>query len=1021
MPEKNPKIKSIFSLEKTAQEITPAKEEQSPKEKKIREFSLKKLREKGPEAKAEALWSFWQSFKDSWLEYIKEKRESGDSQSLALMDIFDDENPLTQEFKSRLENARILSLLKEMYSDEETRLVYEQGMKKYAEQWASVNGNWPKYQELRNDEDIWEEEEAQLQKKRFEGLRQGREKGAVLEELAIASSAMAENKARQAELLAKNPDLAARAVFSELKELKEQLDGPDHFMWTKSRHKILEAIEDAVASANTLRMVVLEGQSGTGKTTLAKAVAQLFTGEAPIIKEADERMKVDRELLADKNLRGGTDYGPVLYGLTGKKTADQASPEHQGLAVFIDEANKAEDIGTLATLCDRLRSGEPTGYSTNGADPKDLVLSKAIVLGAQNPAGSRFRRTSYTPEIQRKMKMIPVEYFPQSAENPELFETFLVALMDDSNRIQANKAELGPIYNEKHKEENGKNITEEVLDGDPKAGGELWRLAQALSQAYENLYGRDNILSRGNPEALISGSVLTPGDIFLWLKEYRLLAREGKSLKSFLSEKLVEWLETAFTADDYLEDKDLYIKLFAEYGLIAGGGNAKLEPLAGPKISLDIITDKELAQLSPRVPRKAEIKDNTPAAPEYADEFIDYGGKKRVKVSLDKVAAPKGRYVSPDKAGEDLTFTFVGLIKECAKFPELKGKWLVESGKGDREIIDSLDELERLHGNYQFTVFNAKNPYHEAFKEAGIIDQANNPEQQDLEVDLQEILSKDRRAYQEVTFWLDRNMAGHLPENMEDFNLSEEDIELIGSRMELGEIPLFVPGRLAQIKGLKTAIEKLKPRFKKDGQEGQVADTYLWDYIDSLISFMEKIAGKPDMTIKEKDKLKAEIAPFLKAGEDPELLFQAVLSIPESPYISLITPSQSPEERTKNKALGAQKAEFEKIKQEFIDLNEGITLEMVNITSIAEYLILQNRFTDRVLEAKALNDLVPLDDYRRTGGTFSRFIDLPVASDGSVPDGIWFSDASQLVLDGDVVDAHSRSGFRFSVRIPRKI
>ena len=336
------------------------------------------------------------------------------------------------------------------------------------------------------------------------------------------------------------------------------------------------------------------------------------------------------------------------------------------------------------------------------------------------------------------------------------------------------------------------------------------------------------------------------------------------------------------------------------------------------------------------------------------------------------------------------------------------------------EIESVLFELKELLFKYEFTAPNAINPYAEAMKEGGITNPDLIAEKQDLTINLQELLTGDREAYEKakISEWVN-----DLPENIADLNLTNEQIEAIKQRVEKGEILIVMPGRQAQIAGLSQVILKLKPVWIKDGKEEPVKEAYHWDYLDNLIGLMNEIAQNPGLTPKKQQEIEAKIQALLKDKYSPsssKMIFDAVNAIPEHPYVALISPTQSPEAETKNLNLNDQIARFKEIKASIQKQNPDLNPA---ITSIAEYLALQNRFTARAKAlaesqgGKKLKNLSPLDDYYRTGGTFSRFIDLPVSADGSVPLGGWSAGSSQVFLSGGDVGADDYGGFRFSVRV----
>ncbi|MDP1709852.1 MAG: hypothetical protein Q8L21_03115, partial [Candidatus Komeilibacteria bacterium] len=181
-----------------------------------------------------------------------------------------------------------------------------------------------------------------------------------------------------------------------------------------------------------------------------------------------------------------------------------------------------------------------------------------------------------------------------------------------------------------------------------------------------------------------------------------------------------------------------------------------------------------------------------------------------------------------------------------------------------------------------------------------------------------------------------------------------------------------------------------------------------------------KLAGGHKLSAQEIKDIKEKVNPLVKdqiGGADQ--LIAAVESLPENPYIFTAKPEQKNEARTRDKRLEEQIKELAKIKAETKKENPDIDIDVI---SPGEYLALQNRAADRAIElaasrGKTLDSLLPLDDYSRNDGTFSRFIDLPLSADGGVPFGYWYSGWSRLSLYRDGGSAHSLCGFRVSVRV----
>jgi transcriptional regulator with AAA-type ATPase domain len=132
-----------------------------------------------------------------------------------------------------------------------------------------------------------------------------------------------------------SPELAARLSFERVKEYRRQLS-KDGFIWTPSREEYFRKIIDHLVVVNQNRPLLLSGETGTGKTRLARAVAKRLTGKAAY--EVGEEAKTDiRPLLGSRTIdpQGSyVNYGQLGQALSGKETSRDVGIKKPAMVVF---------------------------------------------------------------------------------------------------------------------------------------------------------------------------------------------------------------------------------------------------------------------------------------------------------------------------------------------------------------------------------------------------------------------------------------------------------------------------------------------------------------------------------------------------------------------------------------------------------------------------------------------------------------------------------------------------------------
>lgn len=227
-----------------------------------------------------------------------------------------------------------------------------------------------------------------------------------------------------------------------------------------------------------------------------------------------------------------------------------------------------------------------------------LFLYCAMVNLASDRYSSRKR---IPPEVLRKFAKIDVDYAPQTAKDPELYEMFLGALIDENGRLRASKKEIAPGYTYEEKTETvkieGQTLDRKVklrhLETKESEGGFLWRLSNALNELNKSYSHKPTVLNARGEAQFLKDLVLDIGTVLKWLGDYRTVGRK-KSLECYISERIeAEFLsKAAYTQDD----RQLLKDFLKHYSIDVQ--KAIDNP---PFIEMEILTQGDIGLLSPRV------------------------------------------------------------------------------------------------------------------------------------------------------------------------------------------------------------------------------------------------------------------------------------------------------------------------------------------------------------------------------------------------------------------------------------
>ncbi|MEI7741193.1 MAG: AAA family ATPase [bacterium] len=665
----------------------------------------RKVAEMSTPEKAQLLWDSYQDLKTVWRAFLIQKKESTGDQNTVLKHLAhltDANDDLAKEFKASSLAQKLLKQVKDLYSEPEVQVTFKSNQENYRKQWDGVNGKWKEFSALREEIKELEAEYDDLERERFDERGKPEVQKRRTLKYDIANSKKSLEAAREAEktLLSENRELSLRVLSETLDERRSELRQGDGFMWFPSRRLILEKLEDKIAEARTLRVITLEGESGTGKTSFADAAAVKLTREhlvASPVARAD--MKVDRALFADEKIApegSRTAYQEVLRAITGK-VGPEKPIQHSGRVAFLDELNRLtnDQASAFLTALDSMKVGGETRYALNDADPKDKVQGRALVLAAQNPAGETFPdRTVFSPEVERKQQKVQVSYFNQTPEDPELYEALLVSMMDADGRILAAKSDLAPAFTDPEISPDGKT-KQSKLKIEDASGGALWRFSNFLHEIYENFYRRPNLLTKSNPDAWLKRHVLTPGDAIEWLTKYTEILEERENLQNYLSNRLREWIEEKMRGNADVEEKRLYLELAQKFVFLTPSGDTVTDSNSATQ---SIMTKREIAEMSPRIPRAIEGLVEAPKNDEQENrimnlEMIDGTKLNRVSFRFSATKVLQNGFEGP--GGKELRF--IGHIVTCGDKPELKGMVLLEEiGRPERKIVATSKQANKM-------------------------------------------------------------------------------------------------------------------------------------------------------------------------------------------------------------------------------------------------------------------------------------------------------------------------------------
>ncbi|MBI2523804.1 AAA family ATPase [Candidatus Peregrinibacteria bacterium] len=349
----------------------------------------------------------------------------------------------------------------------------------------AVNGRYEQAKNLLAERDVLQKELMDVFARIF-AHRDSHADSVDIAERDVLESEISTIEKRVAALKNEEPAVAAMLQYDELQQrLREQREGG--FMQFPSRRKIVHDMMAGLLSDTPL--AIMYGESGVGKTAIAKQLAPTLGVPITVHTGGGDRVTPFQNLLFSREIdaQRGTyiAYGPLLQAMTGYADSRMEQQIHRG-AIFFDAEFNTRPSGMQREILKFVAKAKPgSTIDVTGRNLRVTVQPGFVYVAAGNPPGSRYQRDVTPQEAYREVATkCFVDYLDQSPDNPELFTTMVVGLLDEKtgrSRI-VGAADIMPAF------VRDPSLGREVLDPDPRSGGFLWRFANAWKQTLNARY-----------------------------------------------------------------------------------------------------------------------------------------------------------------------------------------------------------------------------------------------------------------------------------------------------------------------------------------------------------------------------------------------------------------------------------------------------------------------------------------------------------------------------------------------------
>lgn len=400
-------------------------------------------------------------------------------------------------------------------------------------------------------------------------------------------------------------DIAALIAFERILGYHQQFK-KDGIIITPSREQLMEKVVEKTSSGTWMQLV---GETGTGKTTLAKKASWILNGK-PAQYASGEKWGDVKSLIGSKTIEGGNAYfefGPLVVALTGcqnslemeaviRTSKDREGNDVSGELLILDELNKFNQDALFGVLKipATLRPGERFNFKELPGVDLQMATKGTAIISTMNPATVRYERNELDPALEKLFYdgKEYVDYPAMTAMSPELYEIFLAVLMDDSGRIRVAQEELAPAFKEVTDTASG--IIKSEIETDIKKHGALYRFALAAAEIHRSFTQKDNVAKTATDTGFLDRTVLEMDVLIKWIRGYSSEIEGGESLTTYLDKKLVDFQSKIESASD----KAIFERISRHFGFSTGQARRAPKPQYTP------LTPIEMGYLTPRTSRE---------------------------------------------------------------------------------------------------------------------------------------------------------------------------------------------------------------------------------------------------------------------------------------------------------------------------------------------------------------------------------------------------------------------------------